>query len=65
MKVAQAISRALVSEGVTLAAGIAGQSVGQLLDAIFWTATTQRTIEGYATAFSQIVDSRVGTTVGR
>jgi acetolactate synthase I/II/III large subunit len=34
MKVAQAISRALVSEGVTLAAGIAGQSIGQLLDAM-------------------------------
>ena len=28
-------------------------TVGQFLDAIFWTATTQRTIEGYATAFSQ------------
>ena len=34
MKVAQAISRALVSEGVTLAAGIAGQSIGPVLDAI-------------------------------
>src|SRR5262245_9629043 len=34
MKVAQAISRALVSEGVTLAAGIAGQSIWQLLDAM-------------------------------
>jgi acetolactate synthase-1/2/3 large subunit len=34
MKVAQAISNALVSEGVTLAAGIAGQSIGVLLDAI-------------------------------
>src|SRR4029077_3891463 len=30
----QAISRALVSEGVTLAAGIAGQSIWQLLDAM-------------------------------
>ncbi len=28
-------------------------TVGQFLDAIFRTATTQRTIEGYATAFSQ------------
>jgi thiamine pyrophosphate-dependent acetolactate synthase large subunit-like protein len=34
MKVAQAISRALVSEGVTLAAGIAGQSIWQLIDAM-------------------------------
>jgi acetolactate synthase-1/2/3 large subunit len=34
MKVAEAISRALVSEGVTLAAGISGQSIGKLLDAI-------------------------------
>jgi acetolactate synthase-1/2/3 large subunit len=34
MKVAQAISRALVSEGVTLAAGIAGQSIGPIIDAI-------------------------------
>jgi len=39
--------------------------VGQFLDAIFRTATTQRTIEGYATAFCKTVDSRVGTTVGR
>jgi len=28
-------------------------TVGQFLDAIFWTATIQRTIEGYATAFLQ------------
>ncbi len=34
MKVAQAISRALVSEGVTLAAGIAGQSIWPVIDAI-------------------------------
>jgi acetolactate synthase-1/2/3 large subunit len=34
MKVAQAISRALVSEGVTLAAGIAGQSIFPVIDAI-------------------------------
>lgn len=34
MKVAQAVSRALVSEGITLAAGIAGQSIWQLLDAM-------------------------------
>jgi thiamine pyrophosphate-dependent acetolactate synthase large subunit-like protein len=34
MKVAEAISRALVSEGVRLAAGISGQSIGRLLDAI-------------------------------
>jgi acetolactate synthase-1/2/3 large subunit len=34
MKVAHAISRALVSEGVTLAAGIAGQSIWQVLDAM-------------------------------
>ena len=34
MKVAEAISHALVAEGVTLAAGIAGQSIGQLLDAM-------------------------------
>ena len=34
MKVAQAISRALVSEGVTLAAGIAGQSIWPIIDAI-------------------------------
>ena len=33
MKVAQAISRALVSEGVTLAAGIAGQSIWPVIDA--------------------------------
>jgi acetolactate synthase-1/2/3 large subunit len=34
MKVAQAMSRALVSEGVTLAAGIAGQSIFPVIDAI-------------------------------
>ena len=34
MKVAQAISRALVSEGVTLCAGIAGQSIWPVIDAI-------------------------------
>ena len=34
MKVAQAISRALVSEGVTLAAGIAGQSIWPVIDAL-------------------------------
>lgn len=34
MKVAQAISRALVSEGVTLAAGIAGQSIFPVIDAL-------------------------------
>jgi thiamine pyrophosphate-dependent acetolactate synthase large subunit-like protein len=34
MKVAQAISRALASEGVTLAAGIAGQSIWPVIDAI-------------------------------
>ena len=34
MKVAQAISRALVSEGVTLAAGIAGKSIWPVIDAI-------------------------------
>ena len=34
MKVAQAISRALVSEGVTLAAGIAGQSIWPVIDAM-------------------------------
>ncbi len=34
MNVAQAISRALVSEGITLAAGIAGQSIWPVIDAI-------------------------------
>src|SRR5258705_12145859 len=34
MKVAQAISRALVSEGVTLCAGIAGQSIWPVIDAL-------------------------------
>ena len=34
MNVAQAISRALVSEGITLAAGMSGQQIGLLLDAI-------------------------------
>ena len=34
MKVSEKIAEALVSEGVTLAAGISGQSIGRLLDAI-------------------------------
>lgn len=34
MNVAQAISRALVSEGVTMAAGIAGQSIWPVIDAL-------------------------------
>jgi acetolactate synthase-1/2/3 large subunit len=34
MKVSHAISRALVSEGVTLAAGIAGQSIWPVIDAL-------------------------------
>ncbi|HZO46573.1 MAG TPA: thiamine pyrophosphate-binding protein [Xanthobacteraceae bacterium] len=34
MKVAQAISRALVSEGVTLCAGLAGQSISPIIDAL-------------------------------
>ena len=34
MKVSEAISQALVAEGVTLAAGISGQSIGHVLDAI-------------------------------
>ena len=36
MKVAQAISRALVSEGVTLAAGIAGQSIWRMPLFVEW-----------------------------
>ncbi|HWG03632.1 MAG TPA: thiamine pyrophosphate-binding protein [Beijerinckiaceae bacterium] len=34
MKVSDAISQALVAEGVTLAAGISGQSIGHVLDSI-------------------------------
>ena len=34
MKVSEAIAKALVAEGVTLAAGISGQSIGHVLDAI-------------------------------
>lgn len=34
MKVSEAISQVLVAEGVTLAAGISGQSIGRVLDAI-------------------------------
>ena len=34
MKVSDAISHALIAEGVTLAAGISGQSIGHVLDSI-------------------------------